>query len=182
MPDSSPYISKILCTTGTNIASVNIVPADNKVTIEGVMNANVVYECDEKMIHHHVSQVPFSTSLKLDGITAGFNVAASVHPMSCNIKARRGRELLVDAKIGIALNAVARSSEKICTDITVGEAKVRDDAAIVIYMVRDKETLWEVAKHLNIPSTEIVKQNPSCANALTAGDRILIYRQAVINF
>jgi len=182
MPVNTPYIARILASSGSHITGVNIGCVDGKVTVEGVIASTVVYECEEKQIHSHVAEVPFSTTVRVEGIGAGFDIHASVGVISCFVKARRGKELMVDAKLGVSISASEVHASEITAEITMGEAKVRDDSAIVIYMVERGETLWDIAKRISMSTSEIVKQNPSCEKGVAVGDKIFIYRQQVINF
>lgn len=182
MPANSAYIARVLSTKSARITGVNLGITDSKVTIEGVLTANIVYECEEKQIHSHVAEVPFNAAVRVDGMNPGFNIQASAGVISCYIKARRGKELMVDAKLGVSISATETRAIELTADITQGETKVRDDSAIVIYMVETGETLWDIAKRISMPTTEIVKQNPNCEKGVAAGDKIFIYRQQVINF
>ena len=182
LPETAPYIAKVLSVAGARVTSVNIIPADHKVTIEGVMSANIVYECEEKHIHHHVVTVPFSSVTRVDSITTTHTVSAAVSLSFCKVRARRGRELLVDARLGIGISATTHTKTELMSDITLGEPKKSDDSAIMIFTVAERETLWDIAKRINIPTEEIVAQNPAAADTLTPGDKLFIYRQTVVNF
>lgn len=182
MPANTPYIARILATSGAHITGVNLSVAEGKVTVEGVLAATVVYECEEKQTHSHGCEVPFNTTIRVEGISTGFNIQAAVSVSACYVKARRGKELMVDAKLGIAISAAEIHTRELTAEIAVGEARARDDSAIVIYAVEHGETLWDVAKRISMPMAEIVKQNPSSENGVAVGDRLFIYRQQVINF
>lgn len=182
MPANSAYIARVLTTKGARITGVNLGVTDSKVTIEGVLVANVVYECEEKQIHSHIAEVPFNTTVRVEGVNSGFSIQAAVSIVSCYIKGRRGKELMVDAKLGVSLSVTEARTCELTADITQGEARVRDDSAIVIYMVEAGETLWDVAKRISMPTVEILAQNPNCEKGVAAGDKIFIYRQQVINF
>jgi len=182
MPANSPFIARILTSSGARITGANIGCADGKVTVEGVVSATVVYECEEKQIHTHEASVAFSTFVRVDGINNNFNVQASVGVVSCYIKARRGKELMVDAKLAVLVSATETHVRELTAEIAVGEAKQRDDSAIVIVMPEAGETLWDIAKRISMPVADIVKQNPNCAQSITVGEKIFIYRQQVINF
>jgi len=182
MPANSPYIARILTSSGAHITGVNIGCTDGKVTVEGVLATTVVYECEEKQIHSHVAEVPFNTTIRVEGIGSRFNIHATASVISCYVKGRRGKELMVDAKLGVSIVASETITTDLTTEITIGEAKIRDESAIVIYMVESGETLWDIAKRISMSTTEIVRQNPNCEKGVAVGDKIFIYRQQVINF
>ena len=182
MPDGSPFIAKVLTTDGARITGINVIPADNKITLEGVVTANMVYECEEHGIHAQPAMVPFSSVIKLEGVTPSHAIQVSASVINCNIKARRGRELLVDARLALSVCANSVTTSEILCEVTAGAPTARDDSAITILIAAENETLWDLAKRTATPTAEILRQNPTLPQAIPTGERILIYRQQVINF
>ena len=181
MGEKSPFITRILSTSQSVVNSLTIVPANDKVTLEGQLSCAVVFECEEKQIHSHTAIVPFSTSVKLDGVSASHSVQAYATVQNCKVRARRGRELLVDARLAVSLSATTQTTVRLVTDVAVGETKPADDSAILIYTVGEGETLWDVAKRLGVRASEILAQN-NIQGEVSTGERIFIYRQQVVNF
>jgi LysM repeat protein len=182
MPANAPFIARILTASGSHLGGVNIGCVDGKVTVEGTIATTVVYECEEKQIHSHIAEVPFNTTIRVEGIGSAFNIQATAGVITCYVKARRGKELMVDAKLGVSISASETFAVDLTSEITVGEAKTRDDSAIMIVMPETGETLWDIAKRIGMSTTEIIRQNPSCEKGITVGEKIFIYRQQVINF
>jgi len=182
MPDGSAFISKILAVNGMQVSGINAVATDGKVTVEGVLTTPMTFECEEKQIHPHIAQVPFSTVCKIDGITKHHNISVAVTPLNCNIKARRGKELLVDARIAVNACAHTMETHKVTSGAALGSARPRDDSAIIIHIAGKGESLWQVAKRISMSTAEIIKQNPSTEQGITAGERIVLYRQEAVNF
>ena len=182
MAEGSPFIARILSVEGARIATINMIPANDKVTAEGVMNVNLVYECEEKNVHTHNIQLPFSTVVRMEGCGTNHGIFASVVILNTKIKARRGRELFIDARLGINLSASTTDTQTVLGNVIVGEAKTRDDSAIMIYTAEGRETLWDIAKRISVPMAEIVRQNPHLEHDVKPGDKVFIYRQIAVNF
>ena len=182
MPDGSPFIGKVIMSTSPSVGALNVIALDGKVTIEGVLTTHIIYECEEKNIFSHTAQIPFSTACKIDGCTPEHNVAAAVTPLTCNVKARRGKELVVDARMQINVTAHTARPQRVAGDVTAGKSKTRDDSAITIHIAGQNESLWDIAKRTSIPTAEILVQNPNLGAGIKEGARIVIYRQEVINF
>jgi len=182
MPDGAAFISKVLSTNHARITQVNVVPSDNKITVEGILEAGIVFECEEKALHSQTVQVPFSNTARVDNVTAAHAISAGVSLSFCKIRARRGKELLVDARLGLNLSATTTSAHSAIMSVRQGAVKSTDDSAILIFTATEKETLWDMAKRINISTSEILAQNPGLEQGITAGDKITIYRQKVINF
>jgi len=182
MPEGSSYIGKVLWAGTPTVGGINAVAGNGKVTVEGVLTAHLVYECDEKNVFSHVAQVPFSTSCKVEDCTKDHDVSVAVAAMSCNIKARRGKELLVDARLALNVSANSATLVKITSSVKLGDPKARDESAITIHIAGQSETLWDIAKRTSIPTAEIVKQNPTLEHGINEGERIVLYRQEVVSF
>ena len=182
MPEGSPFISKVLVSNLPSISEINIKPEEDKVILEGVLTANMIYECEEHNIHSYSAQIPFSVGCKIDGCTPAHNIMVSMTPLNCNIKARRGRELLVDARLAINVSANLNNEIQILSDITLGAPKANDDHAFTVLIAEAGETLWNIAKSVSIPTAEIIRQNPSIEHGISDGERIVLYKQQPINF
>lgn len=182
MPQNSPFITKILAVGMSKINSINIVPTDGKVTVEGNLSTAVTFECEEHRVHSTVISVPFSTVVKISGINVQHSIQVYASIMAAKVKARRGREILVDARIALNIATSVVETQPLVIDVTVGEEIKTDDAAILIYTVGENETLWDVAKRIACRSAEIIRQNPSLSDGVNPGDKIFIYRQEVVGF
>jgi hypothetical protein len=177
----SPFISRVLWANAGNIGSINVKPHDDKLTVEGVLKTNLVYECENNIKHSHDAEVPFSVNVKLDGVTDAHNVGCVVTPLTCNIKARRGKELLVDARVGVTVCGNKSERGEIIGEVAMGNQKPTDNTGIAIHVVQPNETLWDIAKYISVPTREIVRQNPETEQGVNAGERITLYRQKVVN-
>ena len=62
-------------------------------------------------------------------------------------------------------------------DFVFSQCKAED-----IYIVKNNETLWDVAKQLGTSVDEIIAQNPELELPLKEGDRVYIYYQKVMEF
>jgi len=178
MPENSPFIGKVLFASSPIVGSVNVKPQEDKVIVEGVLTSHIIYECEEKHVYSHTAEVPFSLTAKIENCTPTHNVSVALAPMSCNVKARRGKELLVDARMGVNLCATANGEVKLTANVTKGAEKAKGNHAITIKIAGAKDTLWDCAKQSSIPTAEILRQNPHAANGITDGDRLVMYKKA----
>ena len=55
-------------------------------------------------------------------------------------------------------------------------------AGIRVYIVREGESLFGVAKTMSVRPEEILKQNPNIQGELTDGTRLIVYTPLDINF
>jgi len=177
--NNAPFMSRVLWANCGTVSNVSVKPADDKVIVEGVLNANLVYECEEKNIHTHTVEVPFSVNVKIDGASTEHSIGANVVPLTCNIKARRGKELLVDARLGVTVFGDKKVPCELVSAATEGAQRPTTGASIIIHVVGAGETLWDLAKRTGISTREIAKQNGG-VETLTGGERIVTYKQRAV--
>lgn len=176
LPANSPYIARVLAVDGIKVNNLQVTAADGKTVVEGVLVANVLVENEEHLVSNYLAETPFQTHVRIDVMDSEYAVEAAVTPLMLNIKARRGVELLIDAQLGISVQANNQKAMTVVTAVNVGKDKADDGSAIRIYMIGDKENLWDLAKRTNLSCAELLKQNPNLNNGCTPGERIVVYR------
>ncbi len=176
LPANMPYLARVLAVDGVSINNLEVNAADGKAVLTGVLVANVLVENEEHLASNYLAEAPFQTHVRWDALDGEYQINATVVPLLLNVKARRGVELLLDAKLGISLQASTTKVTTMVTSVVVGKDKTDDGSAIRIYIIGDKENLWDLAKRTNLSCAELLKQNPNLENGCTPGERIVVYR------
>ena len=174
-------IDKILAVIPINIRVVSQIVKDKEVLIDGIATINVIYYSKDEDGNDELNSVdidiPYSLSFNAPDVTSHDNVQISVSFGDLNVKSRHGRELEILAEVKINYNVSSREISYITTEITLGEEKEPEDYAMEIYVAHANETLWDIAKELNIGVADIMSQNKDLTLPLQEGDKIIIYRQ-----
>ena len=174
-PDT-PYIAHVLAVDGACVNQLQVSAADGKTMLEGVLDLNLLLENEEHVITGEHYEIPFQTHVRMDNLDRDYFVNASVVPLHVNAKARRGTELLVDAQLGVTIQAGTQKQITIVNNLKEGADKLDDGSAIRIYIIGEKENLWDLAKRTNLSSAELLQQNPNLENGCVPGERIVVYR------
>ena len=180
LPGNMPYIARVLAVDGIKINHLQVTAADGKTMVEGLLIANVLVENEEHLTSNYLAEIPFQTHVRMDNLDGEHQVSADVIPLNLNVKARRGVELLIDVKLGVCIRASNHKSITVATAVVVGKDKVEDGSAIRIYIIGEKETLWDLAKRTNLSCAELLKQNPNLDNGCVPGERIVVYRHEAV--
>ena len=61
-------------------------------------------------------------------------------------------------------------------DVELGAEKEENDFAVSLYIAKEGETLWEVAKALNTDEITLAEQNADVGLPLKGGEKILLYK------
>lgn len=181
VPEGVPPIDKILTTTPNNITIINQVAKQGEVTFEGIANINIVFETadddDNISINSLDVEVPYSIAYTSQDIVENGNIFATASIGDVNVKAKRGGELEILAEVNINFAQNKNYTNAVTTAITLGEEKPQKDWALEIYLAHEGQTLWDVAKELNVPMSTLVEQNGELSLPLADGQKIVAYNQ-----
>ncbi len=159
-----------------NIAAVNYVEADGKLSIEGLVTANILYR-DENGINSVEANLPYSESFdcKIDCNVSYIKALGVV--VGAYTKSRRDREIDVTVELCFATNIFCESIESVLVGIEEGEAKEQNKSAVSVFIAEEGEGIWEVAKALSARPDQIYAQNPNLEMPFKGGERVIFYRQ-----
>lgn len=88
----------------------------------------------------------------------------------------------IEVKAGIGLNAIVfnKINARIINDIEVSDfdkEKIQQTPSVVGYVVKQNETLWEIAKKFYTTRQNLIEINELEDENISQGDRILITKQ-----
>lgn len=179
LTEDAPRVERILLSNGENISVVTAFAKDGEIVLEGIANIGTIYYSEDddgnKVLNSVVIDVPYSLSVQAPLVKSGDNVEVEVSLGEVIVKNKKGRELEVIANINISYNINRPSVFAISTEINFGEQKQEKDYALEIYVAKENQTLWDIAKYLNISQENLLNQNPEVVLPLNAGDKLVAY-------
>lgn len=178
--ETSPFIDNILgvCTNNIVLASSNI--QNNKLFVEGIANATVVYFTKEtNSITSVLVEMPFSVEEKVDGDECD---VVTLCLTNVSARSKRGKEIEVSATLNVFADMSSNSTENVISNVVVGEEKPKDDCTLYIYIARPGQTIWDIAKEMNVSEESILEQNEGLELPIKGGEKIVIYRPNIFGF
>ena len=178
--DTAPFIDEILgvCTNNIVLASSRV--DNNKLSIEGVANATVVYLTKETNALTAVQvEMPFSVEQKVEGDMAS---VVTLCLSDVNARSKRGKEIEVSSNLSVYVDMYGMNTMQVISNITMGDEKPKDDCSLYIYIVKDNQTIWDIAKEMNVSEELILEQNPDVELPLRSGERLVIYNPSLLGF
>ena len=76
----------------------------------------------------------------------------------------------------VTVRGVQSKEISIIYDVELGAEKEENDFAVSLYIAKEGETLWEVAKALNTDEITLAEQNADVGLPLKGGEKILLYK------
>jgi len=179
LSESIPQIDKLLATTPTYITILNQIVKNSEVVLEGLANINLIYYTEDSdgnnVLNSLDVEVPYSISLKIAEVSEGDQIVAQAVLGDVNVKVKHGRELEILAEVKVDINQTTMATSAITSQISLGEQKPERDYAMEVYLAKSNQTLWDIAKELNISTAELVEQNGELTLPLADGEKIVAY-------
>lgn len=166
---------KIITTNIARNCIANIYYENNKVFVDGVLTCNVVYEDIDANLCTIIVEVPYSVESDKDCLSESYMFTATSVAELMTTKIKGDREIEVSAMLCVMVNMNKPMCIECVSDMKVGAAKDAESFAITIYSPSCGEDLWDIAKNINAPMEEILKQNPSLKDGNCK--KVVYYRQ-----
>lgn len=169
------------------IYSVNTIPIvtdtriiEDKAIIEGILNANMLYLGEESgEIKSARNDFPFKSYIDMDDICDDMDLEVEMNLVKLDYKKTSSREveIISDIKTDTSVNRIKN------IDIVTNVLEIEDvedinkGHSIVIYIVKDGDTLWDIAKRYNTTTEELIRVNDIIApENLMPGEKIFIIK------
>ncbi len=152
------------------------VNGDGAEELQGVVSATLILTESDGSHRSVVVQLPFSLPLKTD-IKGRKEVSALVCGMS--VRQKREGEVEVEATLKFAVNIFEKKEISYISTLQSGEKIIPSDSAFSVFLPREGDGLWEIAKSLRQPPEEVAASNPDMTFPVKKGERIIVYRQKV---
>ncbi|PKM52601.1 MAG: hypothetical protein CVV02_00250 [Firmicutes bacterium HGW-Firmicutes-7] len=160
----------------------NMTNEDEKVNVEGVMFCKVMYVAadDHMPINIFEVPVPFEHQIDIKGLsaTSTVNITPSVSYIGCTMVG--GKEIEIKCTIQMNTIVFEQNSVDIITGIDekpIDMKAFQNIPGIVGYIVKDKDSLWDIAKRYRTTIPSIVKANSLEDELIRKGDKLIIVKE-----
>lgn len=172
---------KIIMVTG-NIVVTDKNVSDDKVTVEGIVKANIIYKTfEEDIAFGNVSgDIPFTTVIDMVGAKEGMKSI-----LNCTLEGieahLEGNSIAVKAMVDISTKVFHEVKKEFISDVIEGEGEAAEkNSSIIIYVVGKGDTLWNLAKKYNTTVDELIKINSiDNPDVINEGDKLIVPGRAI---
>ena len=143
------------------------------IEVEGAVLAEVFARNADGARKSRTLSLPFVFPLDVDGD----EIEADCSVCGLNVRRRSGGEIEAEAILKLSLRLYGKQKWSYVQECKVGEEKPVCNSAVSVFMTKEGESLWEVAKRLSKTPKELQESNPDLSFPVSAGQRIFVYRQ-----
>lgn len=151
---------------------------NGRATLEGEVELEFLYESNaSSRLESKIMKMPFNHSINNDNINEFTTLDTSIEIRTQNFVVLNDGN--IDAKVELQFELMISKNEKInvIDNIEVDDKKECNGYSMVIYFVKPKDTLWEIAKKFDSTIEEIVRVNDiEDANKIMPGQQLFIPR------
>ncbi|MBF8982465.1 DUF3794 domain-containing protein [Lutibacter sp. B2] len=180
VPSNQPDIFKVCDANATPIIT-DVSVVEDKVIIEGIIDANVLYlsKDAEQPAHGFRQEIPFRHFVEVEG--AKEDMQAEVDMKISDVGYTLVSPEQVEMKINLGAECVVSKSYSISVLKNVEELEekldVKSRPSIVIYYAQPGDSLWKIAKRYHTTVEELVKTNDiENPEAIMPGEQIFIQK------
>lgn len=156
---------------------------NGSLVLEGVASTTVLYFNKEtNNTYSMLVEMPFSIMESTNDLTDNFVPVVNLSLGEVSAKVKRGKDLDVSATLFVYADFYAVNPEAVISEVNVMEEKPEASSMLTIYVVKPNETIWEIAKHLNVSPDSLLEQNPEVQLPLMGGEKLIVYRQKEVLF
>lgn len=176
-------VDEILGTCSNTITVATTFVENGNMVLEGVASTTVLYlNKESNSTYSMVVEMPFSLSENVGEIDDSFIPVVNVSLGEVSAKVKRGKEIEVSATLFVFADFYKTISEAVITEVSEADEKPENMCVLTIYVVKPNETIWDIAKQLNVSPDSLLEQNPQIELPLVGGEKLIVYRQKEVLF
>ncbi len=171
-----------ICNASGNVRIDDEVVVDDGIEVDGVLDVQILYisDNDDKPIGAAKGVIPFSQVVEIKGITQDctYEIIPSVEQIS--VIMLDSEEVEIKASINLDTIAFFKINEPIIVDLAENDFdldKLQELPGMVGYMVKQGDTLWNIAKKFHTTVDSIMKLNELESDQIMPGDKLLLLKK-----
>ncbi len=179
--ENEPKILQI-CHANASIKIDDIIPTETELNVEGAIDIKLLYitENDNRPMNAIKGSIPFTQSIEVKNIKAdsSYDIKPSVEQLA--VMMLDSDEIEVKATMNLNTIVFDKVVEEIITDIEVEDIdldKLQAMPGVVGYMVKPKDTLWNIAKKYHTTVDAIKNINNLEEDIIKEGEKLIILKK-----
>lgn len=181
--ENTPFIDEVIGSACNNVVLASNTIDNNRLIVEGIAYTTVLYYNKEFNNNNSLEmEIPFSLSLPINDVNSNAQTDVSVSLGEVSVRSKRGTELDVTATVFVLAEIFSQDTQRVMVGAELGEEKGETDCVLSVYVIRENDTLWSIAKSLNVSPEMILDQNPQLELPLVPGHKLIVYRQEEVAF
>lgn len=161
-----------------NLEITDKTQVENGVLLSGAVAVETLYVMEDGALALDRVFAPCSVLVQDSFLENEFTVCEKI--LSC--KNKNGSEFEIDLSLFVRSEQKRNEYIGFVKNIEEKDEKEKSNAGILVYVTKEGEDIFSVAKAISVKPETILAQNPDMKDVLEEGTRLVIYRQLDVNF
>ena len=171
-----PAGCRLMSISNEKVEVLSYVKLGDKIEVTGVASATAFFKDTEGKTFSANWLSPFETLVECE-LQDCYQIDLTAFAKKPTAKILSINEAELEIQTVFSLNVYQKGCFNFVKSVKYGEEKRICDSAISVYIAREGEDLWSLAKRLNVCPDELVENNKELQFPLTGEERIVVYRQ-----
>ena len=178
LQDDQERISKVLFVCGENVSVTNNYVEDERLFVEGIVSANVVYlaDNDNYEVCSVVAECPFKIQMSEEVVMAD-DIFVKTTVKGCSCRAKKGKELDLEFDVNVLSEAYLMGQGVYLKEVELAEKLEVSPYSLQIYFAPKNSDVWSISKHLKVTPEVITSQNPDLVFPLEKPEQVVYFIQ-----
>lgn len=143
---------------------------------EGIINTEIIYINENDELCSMKTEVPFQILVDKNFSASGV-LNATLTVINTTASAISDQEISLTFETALNVKGASCEETTFMEDIQMGAPKEDNNVAISLYITKEGESLWDIAKSLSTDEQTLLNLNPDIKLPLKSGEKILLYRE-----
>ncbi len=162
------------------ISEVNVL--DGKLAIEGNIEFNILYyRNDKKVLETKKMELPFQQVIKVAALQSDMKPQIDLEISDLEHKAIGGNQMQIQLKLNVSILNHEEQRINSIKEVEVLEEAMPKMPSMVVYYVKEGDSLWKIAKKFKVTIDEIKAINELKEDTIYPNQQLLIQRKGMVN-
>lgn len=170
-------IKRVLSCSVIQNSIISLLAVPGEIVNEGLIIAACIYELENGKIDSSQIEMPYSVRIDNRNLVSGCRLEANTLTLSVMNRIRKDNEIEIVVTLISSICKCAQNIIKGIENIKVIGEKEENNSALSVYKPLKGESLWDVAKKMEMPMDEIKKQNENLQDVMQGDEYVVVYRE-----
>jgi len=168
-------IDEIIANLNTCAEITNTYIKDGTIHIEGIVSSTLICIDENKDYKNKFIELPFVINTKIPAVSLGCT-NSQISILDCRTKVKRGTIIEIEYTVFAHISTHTKETHQVVDNFTIGKAINFGNYDYQIFIAKQGESLWDLAKRIKISTENLMQYNKNLPLVMEGGEKVIIKR------
>lgn len=175
LQENDTAVDSLISNTNINTEITNVYVKDETLFVEGITTSQLVYLDENHDYKTKACELPFVLDSKIN--VSELNCAkTNILVKDCKTKVKRGTIIEIEYAVTIKVANYTKKEIELVDNYTLGKPLDFSKYDYQIFLAHQNETIWELAKRINISIDELCSYNKNLPTIMLGNEKVIVKR------